>query len=614
PLYRSYKHEDRDHFYCTSENHLDVAANQGYDAEGVEGFVSNARFNDTSMTELFRLYSDDLDSHFYVDTEAEADSLVAAGLRYEGIVGYAYDTAQPGVLPLTPLYHLVKDNGPADHDNFFTVSEVERAQAQSLFGYVDHGILAYVSPTGDLVNRLRTPFSILLGHGLSPGTGSFRHYTTPGFDIPSVGLPLTFSHNYNSNAVHLLTQARPLGPGWSHTYNACVVTIPGERLVIWPDGELHRYSTTGVCLDREIAVYDEMTVLPNGRFEVRKKNQVVYAFEPVPGAPADYPAMLASIRDRNGNQVTCSYADPDGLHRLTTVTGTAGRTLTFQYHDVNTSPERAHLLVSVTESSASRTVTFAYEPSTDALVSYTDCAGQVTTYEYEADPVLGAMNHQLGSIQLPRNNRIDNTYADRRATGQNWADGGSLGALTLQYTPSAGTVNVINAVGESALLTFDPHSRILSVQDAEGTVSVERLDPQNPALPTEVQDRRGYSTTYQYDSRGNPLRITQPGTRLWEYVYDTQNNVRFVTDPESHQTEYRYDAAGNLTSIIDPSSRTTTITRLSNGLPQYVYNPLTHRTTFSFNSYGDLLSVADQPGNTTTYGYDNISGNATSKT
>ncbi|MFN8176402.1 MAG: Ser-Thr-rich GPI-anchored membrane family protein [bacterium] len=595
PLYRLYKNADHDHFYCTSENFQLIAISQGYSPEGVEGFLSLRRFASSEMVEVFRLYSDSLRSHFYTTSRAQAESLIVARLRYEGITGYAYGTPQQG---LTPLYHLERDTTGTAHDNLYTTSEIEREQAQSRYRFTYKGITTYVSPMGDLTGVLGHAQSGLLGLGVSAGTGNFQHYTKASFDIPGIGLPLSFGHTYNSNGVHLVSQLRPLGPGWTHTYNACVVSVPDEWLVLWPDGAVHRYSqSNGQCLDRDLGVYDHLETYPGGKFEITKKEQVVYTFERPATAPVDYPSVLTSIHDRNGNAVTCTY-EPSGLRRLTQVTGTGARTLSFTY---DTTSYREYRLKSVTDNSGGRTVSFAYADTSDDLASYTDCAGHVTRYHYAADSRLGGLDHQLARIVLPKGNEIDNLYDNRKITSQRWT--GNLGGVTLGYQ-DAEHVSVRNAVGNQALLTFDPRSRLLTAEDAFGAAHVSRTDPLNPAMPTTVQDRNGHQTSYTYDGMGNVRTVDRPDGAHWAYDYDSRNNVVKVTDPLNHQTVYGYNGSGNLTSVTDPLSRTTTYARQSNGLVQSVTNPLGHPVSFAWDSFGDLMGVQDNLGHTTTYVYD----------
>lgn len=601
PLYRLYNAEDKDHFYCTSDGHQQIAQDQGYREERVEGWLSHGRFDDPDQATLFRFYDDARDCHYYTVREARLDSLIEAGLRYEGITGYAYRSPQPG---LAPLYHL---SAPELIDNLYTTSEVERQFARDVLGFAEEEIIGYVSPSGDTVGLPAHQFSVRLAGGISASTGNLRHYSRSSFNIPSIGLSLTFEHVYNSSSVHLLSQIMPFGPGWSHTYNAYILTIPDQWLVSWPDGSIHRYSqSTGECLDRELGVYDEIEILPGGKFEITKNNQVVYTFERPAGVPAEYPSLLTSIKDRNQNEISLTYEGAD-LRRLVAVTGPAARELTFTYH---TDTLMTHLISTVDDIAGARSIHFAYEDSNRNLTAFTDCSGKVTQYIYDyEDPQLG-QDHQLTRVILPEGNVIDNTYQDRRITGQSWT--GSQ--LTLTYEDNQTTVE--DGEGQQTQYTFDALSRVEEVLDltgGTGSESIWREDPVNPALPTRVRDRNLNETVFTYDGRGNPLTIARPLGVTHGFVYDAQNNVTKHTDPNLNETDYGYDGSGNLTSVTDQLTHVTTYVPLSNGLVDYVTNPLGHQTDFSYDSHGNLTGVQDHLGNSSLFEYDQI-GRVTQQT
>lgn len=601
PLYRLYNAQDKDHFYCTSEGHQQIAQNQGYREERVEGFVSSGRFWDSDMAHLFRFYDDARDCHYYTSVTARVDSLIGEGLRYEGITGYGYKTQQPG---LVPLHHL---SAPGLIDNLYTTSEVERQHVEDVLGFTYEDITCFVSPTGDTPNIAAHLFAAMVGNGISAGTGNFQHYSMSSFAIPSIGLPLSFDHVYNSFSVHLLSQVMPLGPGWSHTYNTYVLTIPDQWLVVWPDGSLHRYSqSTGKCLDREYGVYDEIEILPGGKFEITKKNQVVYTFERPAGVSSDYPSMLTSIADRNQNTIACGY-ESSGLRRLTSVSGTAGRQLTFTYH---TDTLMTHLIAQIEDVAGGRSVHFAYEDSNRNLTLFTDCDGKTTQYIYDyEDPQLG-QDHQLTRIILPEGNVIDNSYQDRKITGQSWT--GSQ--LTLTYQDNQSTVD--DGEGHQTQYTFDALTRVEDILDltgGTGSTHLTRADTTNPALPTSVVDRNGNTTQYTYDNRGNALTIARPLGVQHTFQYDTMNNVTSYVDPNSHETSFVYDPSGNLTSANDPLLHTTILQPRPDGLVERITNPLGHPTHFEYDSHGNMTEVRDNLGNSTHFEYDQI-GRITQKT
>ena len=591
PIYRLYNPDDKDHFYCSSEGHQQIAGEQGYREERVEGFFSHRIFSHPDAVPLFRFYDDDRRCHYYTSREARVDSLITGGLRYEGIIGWAWNSPQPGMVP---LHHL---SAPGLIDNLYTTSESEKEHVQIALGFTYEDITAYVSPAGDSHVVPAHLQAAMAGAGVSIGTGNFQLHQGAGFSIPSIGLPLSFAHVYNSQGVHLLSAIEPLGPGWSHTYNAYIVPAHDQWLVCWPDGSLHRYSqSTGQCLDREFGVYDQMEVLGGGIFEITKKDQIVYRFERPSGVPAAYPSLLISIRDRNQNTITCQYED-SGLRRLVRVTGPAGRELNFVYHDVPLLEQR---LVAVADVAGSRTLSFAYEDVHGRLTSFTDCDGAVTEYQYDED---APQDHQLSRIVLPRGNTIDNTYAERRVTGQ------SFTGQTLSFARVGSAVTVTDGENQSTQFVCDPLGRVNEIIDTSGgtgSVEITRGDPDNPALPTQMVDRKGNTTTLTYDSRGNALTISRPLGANHAFLYDLKNNVTRHTDPRNKQTNYAYNASGNLTAVTDPTSAVTVYGRRADGLTSHITDPLSRTTTLSYDQHGNLTAIHDPLGNSRTMVYDQV--------
>ena len=135
---------------------------------------------------------------------------------------------------------------------------------------------------------------------------------------------------------------------------------------------------TAKCLEDTFGVYDQLTVLAGGHFEIKKKNQVVYVFSRLDGTMSGYPSVLTAIRDRNQNVTTLAY-EPSGLRRLSTVTDPAGRQLAFLYRE---DPDAEYLIREVRDVTGNRTVSFAYEDANGNLTSFTDCEGHVTQYIY----------------------------------------------------------------------------------------------------------------------------------------------------------------------------------------------------------------------------------------
>ena len=122
-------------------------------------------------------------------------------------------------------------------------------------------------------------------------SGNFSHYTKTSFGIPSIGIPLVFSHTYNSylsDIPNKLTPLQPLGKLWSHSFNSYLQEIDGDterpqdfRVVFTlPNGGFQTYKKQGSTYVPETeGIYDELVKTNGSTFTLTTKGQVVYTFE-----------------------------------------------------------------------------------------------------------------------------------------------------------------------------------------------------------------------------------------------------------------------------------------------------------------------------------------------
>src|SRR4029079_6692200 len=115
--------------------------------------------------------------------------------------------------------------------------------------------------------------------------------------LPGRGLPLDFVRTYNS----LSTEDGSLGPGWTHSFAARVVTnADGSATVVAEDGARTTYVADGSgCGLRPRCAYGIVEAAGGGD-ELRKRDQVRCTF--------DASGTRLAIADRNNNTITLGYA------------------------------------------------------------------------------------------------------------------------------------------------------------------------------------------------------------------------------------------------------------------------------------------------------------------
>ncbi|MCP4375394.1 MAG: RHS repeat protein, partial [bacterium] len=121
-------------------------------------------------------------------------------------------------------------------------------------------------------------------------------------------------------------------------------------------------------------------------------------------------------------------------------------------------------------------------------------------------------------------------------------------------------------------------------------------------------------TTFEYDPNSNLTRVTYPEGNFTETDYNGRNQPEFTRDGEGLEWEYLYDANGNLTNIIAPDDVVThynynkldqQVTRwdnyVSGGETTDEQNVVTH---YEYSLADDLLKVTDAEGYEFTFVYD----------
>jgi len=117
-------------------------------------------------------------------------------------------------------------------------------------------------------------------------------------------------------------------------------------------------------------------------------------------------------------------------------------------------------------------------------------------------------------------------------------------------------------------------------------------------------DALGWTTTYEYDTRGNRVREINPlrGPTIWKY--DEQDRLVSSTDPAGATTRYEYDAAGHLVKIVDPTGGITQFEHDSRGRTVSMKDPVGRITRYQYDKEGRLISEADGKGSAYRYEFD----------
>lgn len=460
-----------------------------------------------------------------------------------------------------------------------------------------------------------TQKTIAMGSDMS--MGNFRSYSKTDFAISGV-MPLTFAHSYNSYSTTLPgvfygqkmvngvdETYQPMGPGWSHNYQGFVCVIgKGEdmRAVVNIGGRMLVFKANSSKLVPEsFGVYDELKI-ENGDVVLKTKGQVEYTFSKQSGSKMPL-LYLSSIRDRNGNELTLTYADGKNDTKVLSSVSDGNRELTFDYK------LGTDLLEEVSDP-LGRSISFGYEYNGNTgeymLSSFTDAEGNTTSYSY-GDEGQRSTARLLTRIQLPKGNYIENEYdANRRltqtVTGLNGVpQAKTTMSVTTDYTSTANTKSTVKVERGNNPSTYsyayNENNAVTSLTGSDDlSISCTYDDNTQPQLPTAVETNSTNISKVEYDDRGNILSVAEKsnsgfGERTVSMSYNSMNDVKSFTDALGNTTYFSYDNSGNLISVSKPEGVTTERTVDSRGLVKTVTNPMGIKTNFDHNEYGNVIET-----------------------
>ncbi len=318
---------------------------------------------------------------------------------------------------------------------------------------------------------------------------------------------------------------------------------------------------------------------------------------------------VSQWRDVDNNTQTYAY---DTSGRLSTVTDSQGRVLTFSYN--GTSP----LIQSVSDGTG-RSVSFSYTGNGTAgfnLTRITNPEGFHTNLAYDTRHRLTHWRDHNNALM------VINTYDAQDRVTEQLSQGQSVRRWQFLYSP--GETREVNPLGEVTAHEFDAWGRRTALRDGLGNRQTFTYNNQNQVVSetdgsgrttTHVFDGNlnltsstvggNQTTTRDYDASLRLWKITDPTNRTTEFGYDPENHLTSIKDPGGRITTMEYRADGRLTKITHPDTRTTLYTAFDQWAnPTGVTRPDGTTTTSAFNARGDLTSYTDGRGKTTTFQHD----------
>lgn len=465
-------------------------------------------------------------------------------------------------------------------------------------------------------NTTRPTVPVPNGFEVNSYTGNLYQSRTD-MRIPGQGLniDITFSYNVSRRAKNW-----GMGKGWTFTYNMAYATDQSGVWIERPDGKRDLFQKSGNVYLSPQGVYDELIEYQTGKFYLKTKDDLKYYFDNSSNK------RLTKMEDINGNVINIAYSDT----LISTLTDGVGHSLAFSWTNGK--------LIEITDNSCSptRKVSYAYDAKgspikvtnpvgdfikyyydpTQKIIGHTDEAGSNTAISYNANSAVSKITSCITTHLFSYVPQQGKTYVTEKVNGQS--------VVTIYSFDSQGRVSTKkgNCCGYNVDYIYDSQNNISSRKDgnkketkyeydSKGNVTKE-TDPagnfntytytaQNNVAS--MTDKNGYTTTYQYDAKGNTTQINKPLGVTEKYTYDAKGNKLSYTDGNNNVTLMEYDTKGNLTKITDAEGGITTYTFdcYNNRLTET--NPRGFTTTYLYNGLNQLVRVTDALNNSTNYTY-----------
>jgi RHS repeat-associated protein len=295
---------------------------------------------------------------------------------------------------------------------------------------------------------------------------------------------------------------------------------------------------------------------------------------------------LVSISDRNGNKITLNY---DGK-KLKSVENASGRKIEFESNDKG----------QITKATLPEGVVLKYEYNDDGLLTaFVNGRGNRTEYKYDS-------NKQMTEVKTPKGHpavRVRYNSDTYRVTEQIV---GETEKYTFDFDDK--TTTVTNAYGNKNVHHYDDKMRLFQIDHPNGYSEYFAYDDDFNRIY--YKDQAGAKWNWTYDKNGN--RLTADGPMGWqrEWSYNEMNLVTKLREKVNsntfRETSFEYDSRGNLIKICNALGNCGTVNYDNRGLITDLYDLAGNRTAHAYDTEGDLISVTDAEGATTGFDHDGL--------
>lgn len=392
--------------------------------------------------------------------------------------------------------------------------------------------------------------------------------------MPGKGFPFDFGIFYNSQFAD--QTAKPLGYGWTHSYNIFLSSTSTNATVTYGDGHSEIYYQVNGQYEGAFGVFSTLATNSDSTFAVTTKDRTKQNF--------NSQGQLASIVDKNGNSLILTYSN--GV--LTNITDTADRQIIFQ----NDAQGRVTQIIDP----IGRSIQFQYDGLSN-LVAAVDANLGTNIFVYDT-------NHQMTGARDARGTLFVQNAYDSLQRVVSYQSDAYTNQSAFYYDFANHITYSTNALGKVSIYRHDVNLLVTNIVDEAGSQQFFSYDTNRNRIF--IQDKNGNQTQYGYDPHGNVTNKIDALTNVTTIEYDALNNPVRRIDVLGNATTFGYDLNGNLTSTTNTLGFVSTVQYDTNGLPMILTDARGFSIKNLYDSQGNLVAVTDAAGFSSRFEFDAV--------
>ena len=383
-----------------------------------------------------------------------------------------------------------------------------------------------------------------------------------------------------------------LGKGWMHNWEICL-RIDGEQItMIREDASELKFRKNENGFEAEKGTFGTLKRDEDGYCVINREQQKCFF---------DSNGALTAIELDNGIRVLLTYSESGLLQKIS---DDAGNYIVFEYSD----DDKIKLIRDYT----GREFQLRYQD--DVLSSVCDNQGREVNYQYDE-------NYNLVELVNARDiSSLKNEYDESgRTILQKFPDGG---VVQYEYLDDKNQVVMTEQNGNRIIYEHDEFFRNTRNIYEDGE---ERFTYNENNQRTSFTDKRGNTSYYNYDERGNLAGFISPledkieidytstnqlksvklnGQVIYKAAYDAKNRQIWMEDALGNREIYEYDELNSPITWIRPDNSKIHIKYSENGNISQVTNTMGGKHSYEYNERNQVIRETDSFGNSICYEYD----------